>query len=166
MRARVIIAALFLTILHFLLHVGLGIGAGAPDLLTLALLIAAREMRVGWAALSGFFLGLLEDALSVLAFGASTVALTVVGVAGARTRDLFVGDSLFFVVTYFMVGKWARDLIRWVAVGEDLREPFVSALLVESSVQALYMAIVGLAVIAFFGISWEPSVAANPRMRR
>jgi hypothetical protein len=50
-----------------------------------------------------------------------------------------------------------RDLIRWLAVGEDLREPFVQAMLVESTVAALYLALVGLGVLAFFGVSWESS---------
>lgn len=157
MRLRVVSATAVLVGLHFLLHVGFGFGGGAPDLLTLALLIAAREMRVGWAALTGLVFGLLEDALSVLAFGASTLAMTVVGWAGARTRDLFVGDSLLFVVSYFAFGKWARDLIRWVAVGEDLREPFVSAVLVGSGLQAVYAALVGVLVVTLFGISWEAS---------
>ena len=156
MRLRV--AVVLLVVLHFLLHVGFGFGAGAPDLLTLALLIAARELPVGLAASTGFFLGLLEDALSVLAFGASTVASTIVGWAGARTRDFFVGDSLVFAVSYLALGKWVRDLIHWVAVGEDLREPFVSAVLVGSGLQAIYAAIVGIGVIALFGISWEASV--------
>jgi hypothetical protein len=84
-RTWILVAAL--VIVHFLLHVGLGYGRGAPDLLTLGLLLAAREVRAGAAAAVGLLFGLLEDALSVLAFGANTVAMTAIGILGAFTRD-------------------------------------------------------------------------------
>ena len=47
-RVWVLAAALFLA--HFLLHVGFGLGPVAPDLLTVALLLAARETAMGPAA--------------------------------------------------------------------------------------------------------------------
>lgn len=141
-----------LVLLHFLLHVGLGLGPEAPDLLTVALLLAAREVGVGTAAGTGLFLGLLEDALSVLAFGANAVALTLVGALGAATRDLFVGDSLLFLVSYFVLGKWVRDLAHWVMVGETLREPFVDQLLVQSVLGGFYAAVVGVLIMAFTGL--------------
>lgn len=157
MSLRVLIAGVGLVILHFVLHVGFGLGGIAPDLLTLGLLILVRDMRMGWATLLGLVLGLLEDALSVLSFGANALALTLISAAGARTRDLFVGDSWLFAISYLAAGKWIRDLIRWLVVGEELREPFVQALLVESGLAALYMALVGLGVLVVFGVSWESS---------
>lgn len=146
----VVVAGLF--VLHFLLHVGFGFGVGAPDLLTVALLLAAREMGVGGGAGIGFVFGLLEDALSVLAFGANSVAMTVLGLVGATTRDLFVGDSLFFLVSYFVLGKFTRDLLHWIVVGGTLREPFVSHVLVEGLLGGLYAAVVGILVMAVTGL--------------
>ena len=136
-----------LVVAHLLLHLGIGWKRGAPDLFLVALLLAAREMGTGWAAGLGFFFGLLEDSFSVLAFGANTLALTLVGLLGARTRDLFVGDSPVFYLWYLAVGKLLRELVQWVAVGQGLREPFVSSVLVEGSVLALYTAVVGLLVV-------------------
>jgi rod shape-determining protein MreD len=144
-----------LALLHFLLHMGLGLGNRAPDLLTISLLLAAREVGMGTAAGIGFAFGLLLDAFSLLAFGANTVAMTLLGAAGARTRDLFVGDSFFFVVSYLFLGKWVKDLLYWVLVGEGIREPFVQAVLVESSVNALYVAGVGVLVVTVTGAWWE-----------
>lgn len=155
MSLRVVAAALALALLHFVLHVGLGWGAGAPDLATLAVLLFARESGMAWGSVAGFVLGLLEDALRVTAFGASTLALAVVGAAGGRTRDLFVGDSRLFAVSYLVLGKWTRDLIQWLAVGEGVRQDFVQAMLVESVLASLYMAAVGLAVLMLLGVSWE-----------
>ena len=144
-----------LALLHFLLHLGLGLGNIAPDLLTISLLLAAREVGMGTAAGIGFAFGLLLDSFSLLAFGANSVAMTLLGAAGARTRDLFVGDSFFFVVSYLFLGKWVKDLLYWVLVGEGIREPFVQAVLVESSMNALYAAAVGVLVVTVTGAWWE-----------
>jgi len=145
-----------LVLLHFLLHVGLGLGPEAPDLATVALLVAAREVSMGGAAGGGFAIGLMEDALSVLSFGANGVAMTLVGGLGAVTRDLFVGDSLFFLVSYFFFGKLLRDVARWIMVGEELRQPFVDQILVHGLLGAVYAAAVGMAVLAVTGL-WRES---------
>ena len=141
--------------LHFGLHLSLGLGQSAPDLLIVALLIAAREVRVGAGAGFGLLLGLMDDAFSVLAFGANTFALTLVGAAGAKTRDLFVGDSLVFMVSYLIAGKWCRDLLHWIAVGESVRAPFVETMLISSPLAAVYAALMGLVVVSVSGIGWE-----------
>ena len=144
-----------LVVLHFLLHLGLGLGRGAPDLLVVALLVGARELGPAAGAGLGFSLGLLEDAFSVLAFGANALALTVLGAAGARTRDLFVGDSLSFLVSYLFVGKWMRDLLHWLVAGEGLREPFMSVMLVEGTLGAAYATGTGLIALTLTGAWWE-----------
>lgn len=145
------IAMAILVILHFLLHLGLGIGREAPDLLTVALLLAARTGGLGRGAGLGFVFGLLEDAFSVLAFGANAVAMTLIGALGASTRDLFVGESILFFVAYLILGKWLRDLLQWLMVGEALREPFVQEMLVQSVVASFYAAVVGVAVVVVSG---------------
>jgi rod shape-determining protein MreD len=140
-----------LVIVHFLLHLGLGLGREAPDLLTLALLLAAREVGMGGGAALGFFFGLLEDAFSILAFGANTLALTLVGILGAGTRHLLVGESLRFLFLYLAGGKLLRNLVYWVGAGEGVREPFVEAVLIQGSVSALYLGVVGLLLFLPFG---------------
>lgn len=140
-----------LVTLHFVLHVGFGFGRGAPDLLTIGLLVAARGVGLGPAAAVGLVFGLLEDALSVLAFGANSVTMTVIGIAGAFTRDLFVGDSRVFVVSYFFAGKWMRDLLHWLMVGEGLRQPFFAEVLLQGTLAAAYAALVGMFVLGVTG---------------
>lgn len=148
-----IVAAL--VVVHFFLHVGLGLGGIAPDLLTVALLVGAREIRMGSASALGFAFGMLEDAFSVLAFGANTVAMTLIGAGGAHTRSLFVGDSLLFLISYMFLGKWIRDVIHWMAMGEAARLPFVEALLLGAPLEAAYVAVVGVGIVALLGGSWE-----------
>jgi cell shape-determining protein MreD len=153
---RTWILVVALVVLHLFLHVGLGYGRGAPDLLTIGLLLAAREVGLCGAAATGLFFGLLEDALSVLAFGANTVAMTAVGILGAFTRDLFVGDSRLFAISYFFVGKWLRDFIHWIMVGEDLRQPFVDQVVVQGATGGAYAAAVGLVVVMLAARPGEP----------
>jgi rod shape-determining protein MreD len=128
----------------------LGLGREAPDLLSVALLLAVREMGMGPGGGLGFFLGLLEDAFSVLAFGANALSMTVVGILGARTRDLFVGESLGFYFWYLTIGIFARNLIHWVVAGEGLREPFLNAVLMNGSVAALYGGVLGAVLVLPF----------------
>ncbi|MBM4182861.1 MAG: hypothetical protein FJ207_01395 [Gemmatimonadetes bacterium] len=144
-----------LVIAHFVLHVGFGFGRGAPDLLTIGLLLAAREVGLGAAAVVGLLFGLLEDALSVLAFGANAVTMTAIGIAGAFTRHLFVGDSRVFVVSYFVVGKWMRDLLHWLMVGEGLRQPFASEVLGLGTLASAYAALIGIALLTLMGRAGE-----------
>jgi len=144
-----------LVALHFFLRLGLGYGSIAPDLLTLGLLVAARELRTGSAAALGLFLGVLEDSFSILAFGGSSVAMVVVAIVGSRTRDLFVGDSVIFLVVYLVVGKWSRDLLQWLAVGEGIREPFVETMLIQAPTSAIYLAVVGVIAVSVSGSWWD-----------
>lgn len=155
-RLRVWVLAGILFVLHFLLHVGFGLSRGAPDLLTVSLLLAVREIGMGRAAMLGLVFGLLEDALSVLSFGANAIALTVTAIGGAYTRDLFVGDSRFFLLSYLFIGKWGRDFVQWLAVGEELRAPFFDHVLVGGGLAALYVAVVGLILNGIFGLGREP----------
>lgn len=154
-RLRGWILAIALVVLHFLLHVGLSYGRGAPDLLTLAVLLLARDLSIGRASVVGLAFGLLEDALSVLAFGANSMAMTLVAIGGAATRDLFVGDTRLFLVSYVFIGKLTRDLIHWVAVGEGLRQPFVEQVVIEGGIASLYLAAVGLVVAELWGAGAE-----------
>jgi len=155
-RVWLLLAALSLT--HLLLHVGFGIGRAAPDLLTVALLISARDMAMGRAAGLGLFFGLLGDALSVLSFGANSVAMTIVAALGAATRDLFVGDSVLFLVSYFVLGKWTRDLVHWLMVGESLRQPFVDQVAVQGLIGGMYAAVVGMVALVVTGL-WQEAPA-------
>ena len=56
-RSRVWFVVGALAVLHLFLHIGLSYGRGAPDLLTLALLLGAREIGPGRASALGLFFG-------------------------------------------------------------------------------------------------------------
>lgn len=141
---------LLLVVSHFLLHLTFGVGGAAPDLLTLAVLVGARELRGGAAALLGLTLGLLADSLSVMAFGAGAVTLTVLGYLGARSRDLFVGESVAFIGLYLFVGRWLRDALYVLFGGATRQGELATFLLLDAPVSAVYMAAVGVILLVVY----------------
>jgi rod shape-determining protein MreD len=139
-----------LVILYFLLRVGLGLGALAPDLLVVALLLGARRMRAGWAAGLGFALGLLDGAAHPQTMGAGAVALCILGYAGARSREALAGDSPLLLALYLFAGKWLYDLIVYLLLIKPHLAGPLSTLVLGSPLAAAYAAAVGLAAAAAY----------------
>lgn len=135
---------------HLVLHLALGIGTAAPDLLTVAVLLSARRTSGTSAAVLGFVLGLLDGAGSLSGFGAAAVALTLLGYLGARSRELFEGESVVFAAVYLFLGKWLRDAMVAVLAPETIRGGLIATLAVEAPVAAAYAAVVGAVALMFF----------------
>jgi rod shape-determining protein MreD len=139
-----------LVVLHLFLHLTLGLGVRAPDLLVVAVLLGARPLPGGGAAALGFGLGLLEDAVSIAAFGAAAATFTIIAYVGSRSRDLFVGDSLFFLGGYLFLGKWVQEALYYGLAGSVRRGEPVEALLIQAPLSAIYTAAAGLGLIIVY----------------
>jgi cell shape-determining protein MreD len=139
-----------LVLLHFLLRVGMGWGELAPDLLVLALLLVAREVRAGTAAGVGLLLGILEGALLPFALGSVALVFTLIGYLGARTRELFSSDSLVLIAIYLFIGKWVADALLYLFAGAVVRPAGLSTLLFISPLAALYVMVAGLLAISAY----------------
>jgi hypothetical protein len=138
-----------LVVLHFVLRLGLGLGQLAPDLLIVALLLAAREMRAGWAAGLGLALGILDGAMVPFNLGTSALVMTLLGFAGARSRELFSGDNFVFLALYLFVGKWVYDALLYLVTG-DLFTAGATYLVLVSPLAALYAAAAGVVAMATY----------------
>lgn len=136
-------------VLHFVLRVGLGFQQLAPDLLVVAVLLAARHLPAGLASGFGFLMGLLEGALVPSVLGASSLALTIVGFLGARSREVFAEDNYVLLAIYLFVGKWLYDVILFTATG-DLFGPGATYLILISPLTALYAAAAGLIAVMIY----------------
>ncbi len=139
-----------LVALHFVLRVGMGLGLLVPDLLVVALLLAARRVRPGPAAGLGFLFGLLDGGPTP-PIGPSALALTLLGFAASRLRDALAGDSPVTLALYFFAGKWLFDVLLFLItrVTTDSAGP-VTGLLLVSPLAALYAAAAGLAAWAAY----------------
>lgn len=138
-----------LVVLHFVLRVGMGLEQLAPDLLVVALLLAARDLRAGWAAGLGLLFGILDGALIPFHLGATAVVLTLIGFFGARSREMVAGESLIFIATYLFIGKWVFDTLLFLLTGEVFG-PTAAYLVLVSPLSALYAAAAGLVGISLY----------------
>ena len=141
---------LVLVALHFTLRVGLGLGYLVPDLLVVALLLSSRRLRPGPAAGLGVLFGLLDGAANPVAFGASAVAMALLGFAGSRSRDALAGDSPVLLALYLFAGKWLYDIVLHLIIEAAGSAGPVSTLLIQSPLAALYAAGAGLAAVAAY----------------
>jgi rod shape-determining protein MreD len=138
-----------LVLLHLVLRLALGL-TFVPDLLVVATLLGARRLSGAGAALLGLVLGVLADSLAVVAFGATAVAYVVAAYFGARSRNLFEGDSYLFVLVYVFLGAWLIDAIRFFVGGARGRGEEPMLLLTEAPLTALFIAIAAvLALVAY-----------------
>ncbi|MEO5510606.1 MAG: rod shape-determining protein MreD [Longimicrobiales bacterium] len=151
---------IILIALDLSLHVGLGFGRGAPDLLTVAALLSARRLSGVKASLVGLVLGLLADSLALVSFGASAVALVIVSFLGARTRDMFEGNSTLFIAAYLFLGKWLRDAIWFGAAPAAHAGDPINLLWTVTPLYALITAVCGAIAISIFR-----AVVGERRMR-
>ena len=133
-----------LVVLHFVLRVGLGLGVLAPDLLVVALLLASRRMRPGGAAGLGFVLGVLEGSANPTVFGASSLALSVVGYLGSRSREWLAGDDPLNIVAFFFAGTLLYEILLYVMLAIGGVGGSVMALLIPALLASVYAAAVGL----------------------
>lgn len=138
-----------LVVLHLVVHVAIGLGTAAPDLLAIAVLLAARRMKGSGAAAVGLLLGLLNDALALTTFGATALVFAVIGFLGARSRDLFEGDSLLFVAVYIFLGKWLRDALFLVMTRSASGDPW-GILVTSTPIAAIYAAITAMIAIMLY----------------
>ena len=139
-----------LVVLHFVLRVGLGLGVLAPDLLVVALLLASRRLRPGGAAGLGFLLGVLEGSANPTVFGAASLALSVVGYLGSRSREWLAGDDPVTMVAYFFVGTLLYEALLYVLLAVMGAGGSAMALAIPALFASLYAAAVGLGASALY----------------
>ena len=139
-----------LVVLHFVLRVGLGLGVLAPDLLVVALLLASRRLRPGGAAGLGFLLGVLEGSANPTVFGAASLALSIVGYLGSRSREWLAGDDPVTMVAYFFVGTLLYEALLYVLLAVMGAGGSAMALAIPALFASLYAAAVGLGASALY----------------
>ncbi len=143
-----------LVIMHFTVRPLLGNVLGndrlAPDFLLLALMFFAIRSRPSNAALAGFSIGIVADALTPVAFGAGALAHTVVGYLQAWGKAVFFPDNLLVTTGLLLGGVWVRNSLVLLAGGQTHGVELVWALTAFSIGQAVTTTLTGLLVLMAF----------------
>ena len=148
-RLQLVLVFGVLVFLHFYVRPRLWGARVSPDFLLIAVLLFAMRSGPGAAAVFGFVVGLMGDALTPARFGAGALAHTVVGYLGSWARSLFFADNLLVNAGFIAGGLWLRDLVLLIASGTD-RGRLLVELTVYSPLQALTTAMAALIVLAGF----------------
>src|SRR6185312_4334601 len=144
---RTIIVCAILIVLHYTLRPLLAWRASI-DFLVVALLIGSVRLRPGTAALYGFLLGLVSDSLSVSAFGAAALAMSVVGFAASWLKAVFFADNLALNGFFLFLAKWLFDLIFLLVSQRASGAELAMQLFVWSPLSAAVTAVAGVVVLS------------------
>ena len=148
-RLQLVLVFVALVLLHFYVRPRLWGARVSPDFLLIALMLFAMRSSPGTAALFGFGVGLVGDALTPANFGAGALAHTVVGYLASWARSLFFADNLLVNAGFVAAGVWIRDFVLLTASGTD-RVVLLTELTLYSPLQALTTALAALVVLAAF----------------
>lgn len=147
---RLVLVLLLLVVMQFALRPWLGDPRPAPDFLLLALLVYAIRTTPGRAAVAGFVVGLVGDALTPVAFGSGALAHTVVGYLAAWGKAVFFAENLLVSAGFFAVGTWVRDLLVLLAGGHVSGTALYWQIGMWSPLKAATTAIVGVVALTVF----------------
>ncbi|HEX9727069.1 MAG TPA: rod shape-determining protein MreD [Gemmatimonadales bacterium] len=139
-----------LIVLHFALRPWLGSPRAAPDFLLLALLVYAIQARPGAAAIAGFVVGILSDALTPVAFGSGMLAYTVVGYLAAWGKAIFFAENLVVMAGFFFAGTVVRDVLVLLWGGQVTGGALLWQLGVWTLLKGLTTAVVGVGALLVF----------------
>jgi rod shape-determining protein MreD len=153
---RTALAFVILIVLHYTLRPMLAWRA-EPDFLLIATLLVAIRVRPGVAALLGFLLGLVSDAVTVHAFGAGALALSVIAFSASWLKAVFFADNMALNAFFFFVGKWAFNTLYLLVERRFSGGELVEQIFVWSVLSAAVTAFVGLAVLLILRPILRPS---------
>jgi rod shape-determining protein MreD len=148
-RLQLVLVLGVLILLHFYVRPRLWGARVSPDFLLIAVMLFAMRSGPGPAAVFGFAIGLVGDALTPARFGAGALAHTVVGFTASWGRSLFFADNLLVNAGFVAAGLWLRDLVLLLASGTD-RGRLLVELTLYAPLQALTTALAALIVLAAF----------------
>lgn len=145
------LTSLFLALLalHYWLRPLLAWRAGIDFLLIGVLLVSVR-LRPGAAAFVGCVAGIVADAMAPSAFGATTLAMTLVACAASWLKSSFFAENIALNAIFLFAGKVAFDAAFLVFEGRLDTLALLSQLVVWSTLGGITTAIAGVLALLLF----------------
>lgn len=117
-RLTALAAVVVLAALHLLLHPLLSGWSASPHLVAGAVLVAGARLRPGSAAVVGFALGLLEEAMILAGPGPLAALYAATGYLSAHAWTMLFTDSRSFLPVYLVFGGWVLIVANtWITSG-------------------------------------------------
>ncbi|MBV6520827.1 MAG: hypothetical protein MNPFHGCM_00945 [Gemmatimonadaceae bacterium] len=129
------------------------------DFLVIGVLLMAVRMRPGQAAILGFLTGLISDSPVPDAFGAGALAMTLIAFAASWLKAVFFADNVVLHAFFFLVGKWAFDIVYALAEHRLTVSEMVVQLLLWSPLAGAATALAGVLLLLLFRSALEPRTA-------
>lgn len=134
------------------LHTGLGLGAVAPDLIAVAVLLVARRATATRAVVLAVCLGLLDDAMGIGNLGARSLGLGAAALLGTSSLRIFEGEGAVFMALYLFIGKWAADAIVSLVLSAASARQAALALVTSVPLEAAWASLAGLLALFTFRV--------------
>ncbi len=150
------LGALALIVAHFGLR-PLVSGRVELDFALIAVLFAAVRMRPGFAALTGFVVGICLDAMSPGSFGTEALALTLLGYATPWLRAVFFSEHVGLTAMLVFASKWLLDAALLLLTGTSSAGGVMSTLLIWSPLSAALTSVVAVILLTLFRPLFRPA---------
>jgi rod shape-determining protein MreD len=133
-------------------------GRASVDFATIAVLFAAVRMRPGFAALTGFLVGMALDTLAPSQFGSTALVMTAIAFGASWLKAVFFADHVALTGLFIFGGKWLFDIATTVLTGGSTGAPLVVALLLWAPLSAALTAAVAVLLLVLFRPLYRPHV--------
>lgn len=148
---KILLLILVLILVHGVVRQFLVIGGAAPNLIVVAVCLAAFRWGAKGGAWSGFLLGLIEDSFASRSFGAHALILLLLGFLLGKIRRVVYDPSpaavfLLLTLAALIHGELYLLLYYGSGVGDHWQTVFQTV-----PVEALMTGLVGTPVLLFFG---------------
>lgn len=131
-------------------------GRASIDFALIAVLFSAVRMRPGFAALTGFLVGLGLDALAPGHFGTSALVMTLVAFGASWLKAVFFADHVALTGLFVFGGTWLFHIATTLLTGIGAGTSMWAALFIWAPLSAALTALVAVLLLVLFRPLYRP----------
>ncbi len=141
------IIILFLLSLQVFFHSIFGLVEALPDLIPIALAIAAIRWGLAGAVIAGFLAGVVEDSFATSLLGLNSLSWTLAGSIGSTIRSSLYGNRIAVAVILVAILKAVHDIVYYVVYLWNMPGDILTRMFLHVPIASVYSA--GMAFVIF-----------------
>jgi rod shape-determining protein MreD len=141
------IIILLLLSLQVLFHSIFGLVEALPDLIPVALAVAAIRWGITGAAIAGFLAGVVEDSFATSLLGLNSLSWTLAGTIGSTIRSSLYGNRIAVAVILVAVLKVIHEIVYYVVYLWNTPGEILTRIFLHIPIASIYSA--GMALVIF-----------------